>query len=146
MTLHCFTNRIDVEYIETKSHDMKIKKLNPGPMKSFSIVVFVLCSLVAGDNIAVDDYESSNGLFTIEGRVYAPEIFSLGESDWQRDTTISINNGELSGFLREDGTFTVSAVPSGSYVVEISNPDYYYESVSRIKLIELFSHCLSFSC
>nr|CAD7424399.1 unnamed protein product [Timema monikensis] len=30
---------------------------------------------------------------------------------------------------KEDGTFTVNNVPSGSYVVEISNPNYAYEPV-----------------
>ncbi|KAJ6642777.1 ER membrane protein complex subunit 7, partial [Pseudolycoriella hygida] len=48
--------------------------------------------------------------------------------NWQKDTTVSINNGEYNGYLKEDGTFTIS-VPSGSYVVEIINPDYMYESV-----------------
>lgn len=110
---------------------MKITKLNSGPMYAFYAVLLTLCSLVAADNIAVDEYDSGGGLFSIEGRVYAPEIFSSGESEWQRDTAITINNGELAGFLKEDGTFTISGVPSGSYVVEISNPDYYYESVRK---------------
>lgn len=30
---------------------------------------------------------------------------------------------------REDGTFTINSVPSGSYVVEVANPDYAYEPV-----------------
>jgi len=30
---------------------------------------------------------------------------------------------------REDGTFTINNVPSGSYVVEVANPDYAYEPV-----------------
>jgi Protein of unknown function (DUF2012). len=30
---------------------------------------------------------------------------------------------------REDGTFTINNVPSGSYVVEVVNPDYAYEPV-----------------
>ena len=34
-----------------------------------------------------------------------------------------------SGFLREDGTFGVSGLPTGSYVVEVVNADYYYEPV-----------------
>ena len=34
-----------------------------------------------------------------------------------------------SGFLREDGTFAVSGLPTGSYVVEVVNADYYYEPV-----------------
>ena len=34
-----------------------------------------------------------------------------------------------SGFLREDGTFAVSGLPTGSYVIEVVNSDYYYEPV-----------------
>jgi hypothetical protein len=32
-------------------------------------------------------------------------------------------------FLREDGTFTINNVPSGSYIVEVANPNYAYEPV-----------------
>lgn len=76
----------------------------------------------------VDEYEVNNGLHNIEGKVYAPELYSSSDN-WQRDTVISINDGEFVGFLKEDGSFVVSGVPSGSYVVDILNPDYYYESV-----------------
>lgn len=37
--------------------------------------------------------------------------------------------GEIKGFLRNDGTFIISKVPSGSYVVDILNPNYLYEPV-----------------
>jgi ER membrane protein complex subunit 7 len=37
--------------------------------------------------------------------------------------------GEMKGFLKGDGTFVISKVPSGSYVVEILNPNYLYEPV-----------------
>lgn len=94
-------------------------------------VVFSILSIVSAENInIVDEYESNNGLYTIEGKVYAPEIFSSADTEWQRETSITINDGEFTGFLKDDGTFVISAVPTGSYVVEISNPDYYYESVS----------------
>lgn len=38
-------------------------------------------------------------------------------------------SGEIKGFLRNDGTFIISKVPSGSYVVDILNPNYLYEPV-----------------
>lgn len=80
----------------------------------------------------IEEYDGNSGLYTIEGKVYAPEIFSAADLTWQRDTKIAINDGEFAGFLRDDGSFIISGVPSGSYVVEISNPDYYYESVRKI--------------
>lgn len=75
----------------------------------------------------IDEYEEF-GRYTIEGRVYAPELYPY-DVNWQKDTAITINDGEYNGFLREDGTFVISSVPSGSYVVDIVNPDYLYESV-----------------
>lgn len=77
----------------------------------------------------LDDIIEESGRFTIEGKVYSPEIYS-SNVNWQKDTSISINNGEFNGYLKEDGTFVISNVPSGSYVVDIINPDYMYESVS----------------
>lgn len=35
----------------------------------------------------------------------------------------------VSFFRREDGSFTINNVPSGSYVVEVANPNYAYEPV-----------------
>lgn len=98
-------------------------------------IIAVFCAIfstVTSDNVnVVEEFESTSGLYNIEGKVYAPEIFSAADTEWQRDTSITINDREYSGFLKEDGTFVISGVPSGSYVVEISNPDYYYESVRK---------------
>lgn len=81
----------------------------------------------AGDS-SIDEFDES-GRYAIEGRVYPPELFGGSDLTWQIDTQISINGGEYKGFLKDDGSFVISSVPSGSYVVEILNPDYYYESV-----------------
>lgn len=94
----------------------------------------LLSGLVAGNNV-IEEIDS-NALHTIEGRVYQPEFLST-DFNWQHDTSISINGGEFKGFLREDGTFVVSGIPSGSYLVEIENPDYIYESVSLFILLDL---------
>lgn len=101
-------------------------------VKNLIFVISMLFTLMGNaiSETVVDEYESNNGLYNIEGKVYAPELFSSAELNWQRDTSISINDGEYKGFLNDDGAFVISGVPSGSYVVEILNPDYYYESVS----------------
>lgn len=93
----------------------------------------VICYFISFINCEtlVEEYDGNSGLYTIEGKVYAPEIYSSNDFNWQRDTVITINNGEFNGYLKEDGTFAINGVPSGSYVVEVSNPDYYYESVSQ---------------
>merc|ERR1712027_21038 len=51
------------------------------------------------------------------------------DPDWFWRTKVVVDGGKRSGFLREDGTFAVSGLPTGSYVVEVVNADYYYEPV-----------------
>ncbi|XP_055587493.1 ER membrane protein complex subunit 7 homolog [Uranotaenia lowii] len=85
------------------------------------------CFLVHAES-ALDEFDET-GRYIIEGKVYPPELFGGSDLSWQVDTQISINGGEYKGFLKDDGSFIISSVPSGSYVVEILNPDYYYESV-----------------
>jgi len=96
-----------------------------GAYLSIFLTFLVNCAVAELD---VDDIFEESGRFTIEGKVYSPEIYS-SNVNWQKDTAISINNGEYNGYLKEDGSFVISNVPSGSYVVEIINPDYMYESV-----------------
>lgn len=70
--------------------------------------------------------ENENGRYTIEGKVFLPEN---SQNDWQSSTKILVNGGLYRGFLKEDGTFVISNVPSGSYVLEAVNSNYMYEPV-----------------
>ncbi|CAK1553098.1 unnamed protein product [Leptosia nina] len=81
----------------------------------------VLCAVNPSDD------EVGVGRYIIEGRVFPPE--NSDASNWQIDTRIHVNAGEYIGFVKNDGTFTLHNVPSGSYVVEIVHPDYMYEPV-----------------
>lgn len=74
-----------------------------------------------------EDEQVGNGRYVIEGKVIPSE--ELEGSTWQVDTRVHVNGGEYIGFVREDGTFVIHNVPSGSYVVEILHPDYMYEPV-----------------
>ncbi|ALC41305.1 CG8397 [Drosophila busckii] len=95
------------------------------------------CEVVIGQN--QDDLvsEDVSGYYTIEGKVYAPEVGPgpapgmpmTSTSKWQVDVVVSINNGEYKGFVREDGNFVISGVPSGSYVLDVYHPDVFYEPV-----------------
>lgn len=49
-------------------------------------------------------------------------------SDWLGVTRVLVDGGDYIGYLRSDGSFVVNELPSGSYVVEISNPNYIFES------------------
>ncbi|XP_049877061.1 ER membrane protein complex subunit 7 [Pectinophora gossypiella] len=71
--------------------------------------------------------EVGNGRYVIEGRVFPPE--ELAHVNWQTEMRIHVNGGEFIGFVRNDGSFVVHNVPSGSYVVEVVHPDYMYEPV-----------------
>lgn len=106
-------------------------KINDKMLTLHILVLICLNTLINCENV-IDEYDGNGGLYSIDGRVYAPEIYSSNDLNWQRDTVITINDGEYSGFLKADGTFSISGIPSGSYVVEVSNPDYYYESVSKL--------------
>ncbi|KAJ8877182.1 hypothetical protein PR048_021635 [Dryococelus australis] len=74
------------------------------------------------------DFEISTDTYSIEGKVFPPESY-VWNVNWQSVSRILINGGEYLGFLKEDGTFTIDNVPSGSYVLEVSNPNYAYEPV-----------------
>ncbi|CAB3372678.1 Hypothetical predicted protein [Cloeon dipterum] len=89
-----------------------------------SLVVLVLLSLAAFSQAegVVDNEES---LYVVEGRIYSAE--GENSNSWQRETRILVNGGEYLGFLKQDGSFIVSNLPSGSYTLEIANPNYYYE-------------------
>lgn len=93
-----------------------------------SFATFVVTISLLGNVFCVTnpvEEEIGNGRYVIEGRVFPPEDQDM--SNWQVDTKVHVNGGEYIGFVRDDGTFVIQNVPSGSYVVEIVHPDYMYE-------------------
>jgi len=100
---------------------------------TFLTLATLLIGVSLGDVVIGQDDVSDeiSGLYTIEGKVYWPEMNTglLSGNKWQSETTLSINSGEYKGFIRDDGNFIISGIPSGSYVLEINNPDYYYDPV-----------------
>ncbi|XP_030382550.1 ER membrane protein complex subunit 7 homolog [Scaptodrosophila lebanonensis] len=93
-----------------------------------TLIALSTCEVVIGQ----DEIDEVSGLYTIEGKVYPPEQLlgaAAPSGKWQVDVTLSINDGEIKGFLREDGNFVISGVPSGSYVLEVNHPDIFYEPV-----------------
>ncbi|XP_071443561.1 ER membrane protein complex subunit 7 homolog isoform X1 [Hetaerina americana] len=71
--------------------------------------------------------EATRELYIIEGKVTLPDSYL--SNNWQSLTRILVNGGDYLGYLKEDGSFVITGVPSGSYVVEVSNPDFAYEPV-----------------
>lgn len=66
--------------------------------------------------------------YKIEGRVVRPDSSLVGPAEWFANTKVFTNSGHY-GFLREDGTFIINNLPSGSYVVQVMNPTFMYEPV-----------------
>ncbi|XP_012527225.1 ER membrane protein complex subunit 7 [Monomorium pharaonis] len=93
----------------------------------------ILCLLVILANLceqyvkAEHEEDGSTDLFVIEGKVFPWD--NAASTGWQLMTHVMANGGEHYGFLREDGTFIITNVPSGSYMVEVVNPNYVYEPV-----------------
>lgn len=95
---------------------------------SFFLVLIVLCSgdPNAEENEATGANVKSMGSYRIEGKITPPDKRPL---DWYSATKVSVEGGKWVGFVREDNTFVVTGLPSGSYLVEVINPDYFYEPV-----------------
>lgn len=107
-------------YSETQN---RVRKM----IKRFLVIFLALLATHCHGEAISDELVEESGRYIIEGRVYPPEY--SGDSNWQANTRVSIND-EYQGFLKEDGTFIINGVPSGSYVVEVINSDYFYEPVS----------------
>ena len=87
------------------------------------LVCFVLSSLTVG---AETSPEQPTPVYKIEGKVSVVDSRFRG-TDWMSDTQILVDGGEYKGFLKADGSFTVSLVPPGSYLVEVASPNYLFE-------------------
>lgn len=76
----------------------------------------------------LEEGETRN-LYTIEGVIMPPDAELHVTNEWPADITLSINGGEYKGFVRRDGKFVISGVPSGSYILDIYHPDIHFQSV-----------------
>ncbi|KAK2879238.1 hypothetical protein Q8A67_020029 [Cirrhinus molitorella] len=62
----------------------------------------------------------------VSGRALVPGVRA---QDWISSARVLLDGDKHVGFIRDDGSFTVSDVPSGSYVLEISSPTYRFQPV-----------------
>ncbi|XP_056092714.1 ER membrane protein complex subunit 7-like isoform X1 [Rhinichthys klamathensis goyatoka] len=62
----------------------------------------------------------------VSGRALVPGVRT---QDWVAHARVLLDGDTHVGFIREDGGFSVSDVPSGSYVLEISSPTYRFQPV-----------------
>ncbi|KAL7078781.1 hypothetical protein ACQ4LE_001936 [Meloidogyne hapla] len=72
------------------------------------------------------DAQDNPALFSVEGKLTVrpelqpkPNVFA--------DIYISLDYGRYSGFVRSDGTFKLTDIPTGSYIIEAISVDYSFE-------------------
>lgn len=92
-----------------------------------AVYVFLMSlSCVICESSDLDDTESLDR-FKIEGKV---DLFSAGKNkDWISQTRVLVDGGDYVALLKNDGSFVVNGLTSGSYVVEVSNPSFIFDAV-----------------
>ena len=60
---------------------------------------------------------------------YFPSLSNFLFLDWTSQTTVLANGGEYIGFLKAAGSFVITDVASGTYIVEVASPNYLFEAV-----------------
>ncbi|CAG9762214.1 unnamed protein product [Ceutorhynchus assimilis] len=89
-----------------------------------NVLRFFAIFLLANAELRIEE-ETGTGRYVIEGRVFP--LSDTPSSNWQPSTRVHVNGGEFIGFVKRDGSFMVHNVPSGSYIVEILNPELTFE-------------------
>uniref|UniRef100_A0A0K0D162 DUF2012 domain-containing protein n=1 Tax=Angiostrongylus cantonensis TaxID=6313 RepID=A0A0K0D162_ANGCA len=91
------------------------------------LVVFAVASFSSAlEELVVASTERS--LFTIEGNVVFP-LSEISGRRWAANSRVLLNHGDYIGFVREDGSFVVDNVASGSYIVQVENVDFVFEPI-----------------
>ena len=66
----------------------------------------------------------SQKLYTIEGRV---DVSGVDIKLWAPKTRILIDGGRYVGYIRSTGEFKIHNIPPGTYLVEVTTPNYIFE-------------------
>jgi len=100
-----------------------------GLMSTLALASFILAFAAFSKAVEVSDGGASDDIasgFKIEGKLVTPEPKPL---DWHWNTRILIDGGRMSAFIKEDHSFVINGLSSGSYLIEVTNPDFFYEPV-----------------
>lgn len=91
------------------------------------LVILNYLGEIFADSSVEDDSDVSTNKYSLEGRVFPLSDYAVSQPNWQANTRVHINGGEMIGFVKKDGSFVVHNVPAGSYIVEVLNPEYNFE-------------------
>ena len=81
-------------------------------MKLISFICLLLLQILLAQGI------------NIEGTIIAP---ADAPSNWAAETKVRVDGSRYLGFVKRDGSFVVSDVGAGSYLVEFTNPIYLFQ-------------------
>lgn len=100
-------------------------------MSFYMMTSYIQTSQSVDSDTSANTVQSSStpggqGLYTIDGRAL---MSGVAASDWINTAKINVNGDSYHGFFRSDGSFTVTNVPSGSYIVEVVSPKYVFPPV-----------------
>ena len=87
-----------------------------------NVIIFILTLFV--NNSMEDEINSATLLYKIEGKV---QVTDTPVADWAPSAKVIVDGGRFIGFIKQDGSFVISNVPPGSYLVEVSSPSYIFE-------------------
>ncbi|EDW12478.1 ER membrane protein complex subunit 7 homolog [Drosophila mojavensis] len=68
-------------------------------------------------------------LYTIEGSILPLDPAVRVPERWPADVSVALNGGEYLGFVQVDGSFRISGVPSGSYVLYAHHADIFFSPI-----------------
>ncbi|VDN52059.1 unnamed protein product [Dracunculus medinensis] len=89
---------------------------------AFFIIIFPITISVAFAT------ETTPSTYNIEGQIVLADSINA-KSNWHINCRVLANYGEYVGFVRKDGSFLLTGVLPGSYIVEISHINYVFEPV-----------------
>ncbi|RZC39709.1 DUF2012 domain containing protein [Asbolus verrucosus] len=94
----------------------------------YFLILFLIDIYVAFSQTSLEE-ENETERYAIEGKIFLLSDYQTRQANWPASTRIHVNGGQLVGFVKKDGSFIVHNVPSGSYIVEVLNPEYTFEPV-----------------
>ncbi|XP_005091223.3 ER membrane protein complex subunit 7 [Aplysia californica] len=101
-----------------------LKMEEPMQVFQFLLCLFLFNWQSFGSAVEIDEI-GDRSEFKIEGKVFV----ASKDKEWTMNSRVLVDGGEYLGFVRTDGTFVVNGVPSGSYIVEIANPNALFEAL-----------------
>jgi len=96
------------------------------PLYFMAIFAVIRTSAVSAESETDSSDTTTQSSFQIEGKIAPPDP---KPKDWYWSTRIYLDGGKRMAFLKEDNSFVISGLQSGSFLLEVSNPDFYYEPV-----------------